>query len=221
MGTARGSALLALALSAMLAGCAGNKLPERFHTLMERSSSGAMAAAMPASSPAAGAPLYVDVLPVAVPAQVDRPEWVVRQADDSLLLLEQDRWAAPLRDELRGAIVDRLASRWGATDVRGVSAPAAAPWRVRVDVQRFESVPGREARLEAAWSIANSAAPDARRPLPTLVCRSVLQEPVSDASVAALAAAHRRALQRLVDAIGLRLRAAQAGQAVQCDSDSR
>jgi len=186
----------ATALAALLAACATSKLPERFHTLVPADAG--LGPAQAASAPrGAAAPVYVDVLPVSIPPQVDHAQWAVRQPDDSLLLLEQDRWAAPLQDELRGAIVARLTSQWGAVDVRGVAPPQASVWRVRVDVQRFESVPGREARIEAAWSVLST-----QRGTAALVCRSVLQEPAAQASIPALAEAHRRAVTRLADEIG-------------------
>jgi len=201
IGVSCGAGLLAL----LLAACSSSKLPERFHTLLPAEP------AAPATSAAMGA-VYVDVLPVSVPAQVDHAQWVVRQPDDSLLLLEQDRWAAPLQDELRGALVERLVARWGAVDVRGVAMPAAALWRVRVDVQRFESVPAREARIEATWSLSTSSP----RGATSLVCHGSWQEAVNGSGVAALAAAHRRAVVRLADTIGERLRALASGGSAAC-----
>lgn len=201
----RRSLAAALAPLLLLAACSSSKLPERFHTLLPAVPPAA------ASAPAGSAePLYIDVLPPSVPAQVDHPQWVVRQDDGSLLLLEQDRWAAPLQDELRGAIVARLGSRWGAVDVRSVAPPASAPWRVQVDVQRFESVPGREARIEATWSLSS-----ARAGSRTLLCQGSWVEPAG-ADVAALAEAHRRAVARLADALGERLRLLQHGQPAGC-----
>ncbi len=201
--SAPAAGLAAAVLAALLAACSSAKLPERFHTLLP--------AERAASAPAGGAPVYVDVLPVGVPAQVDHAQFVVRQPDDSLLLLEQDRWAAPLQDELRGAIVERLSTRWGAVDVRGVALPLPAVWRVRVDVQRFESIPGRESRLESTWSVSST-----QRGGATLVCRSVVAESAGAGGVPALAAAHRRAAVRLADEIGERLRAMVAGGTAGC-----
>ena len=194
----------------VLGGCvsAGSKVPERFHTLLAPQAA--------ATSPAVAKPVYVDLLPVHVPAQVDHAQWVVRQPDESLLVLEQDRWAAPLPDEVRGAVVERLAARWGAVDVRAVGLPPAAVWRVRIDVQRFESIPGREARLEAAWSVSLPAAASPPREASTLVCRSVLIEPVGDGGVPALAAGHRRNVAGLADMIGESLTAPGGG----CPADS-
>ncbi|HEX6706862.1 MAG TPA: PqiC family protein [Albitalea sp.] len=190
-----------LMLLGLVAACSTPK-PERFHSLLP--------AERPASRTVAD-PIYVDVAPVKVPAQVDHAQWVLRQPDDSLLLLEQERWAAPLADELRAALVDGLIARWSTIDVRGVALPAPAVWRVSVDVQRFESVSGREARLEAAWSVSA-----AQRGTTALVCRSTLVEPVGEPGVPALAAAHRRTAARLADEIGRRLQALRSGQPGTC-----
>lgn len=195
---------VAACVALVVAGCSSNKLPERFHTLVPSE----RAASAPAT---AATPIYVDVLPVTVPEQVNHAQWVVRQPDDSLLMLEQDRWAAPLPDELRSALVERLTSQWSALDVRGVAMVAPSVWRVRVDVQRFESIPGREARIEGTWSIASSA-----RGGVTLVCRSTLREAAGGAGVSGLAEAHRRAVVRLADEIGQRLRELHAGRSASC-----
>ena len=108
-------------------------------------------------------------------------------------------------------MLEQLVARWGAVDAR--SLPQAGPniWQVRVDVQRFESLPGREARIESSWSVLppRNAAP--------LTCRSTLRESVADAGVPALAAAHRRGVARLADEIGKRLVAMQRGERVNCN----
>ena len=69
--------LLAGAGIVALAACSSSKLPERFHTLLPAEHAASAAPSAP--------PLYIDVLPVSVPAQVDHAQWVVRQPDDSLL----------------------------------------------------------------------------------------------------------------------------------------
>lgn len=183
-------AALALAC-ALLGACAAP--PERFHTLLPNDPAPPMAAV-------AARPLYVEILPVAVAPQMNHPQWVVRAADGSLSLLERERWAAPLADELRGALSERLATRWGATDLRAVPHPVAAAWRVQVDVLRFESLPAREARIDSMWSLSPTAGAG-----PALVCRSAIRESVAQAGAPALAAAHRRAVARLADEIGQQL----------------
>jgi uncharacterized lipoprotein YmbA len=194
---------MAIAAGLLLAACAAPK-PDRFHSLL------ASELAAPAA-PAGVAPSVVDVLPVTLPPLVDQPQWVLRAADDSLLVLEQERWAAPLREELRGALLERLTSRWAALDVRTLPQAAGNVWRVRVDVQRFESLPAREARIESTWSLLSP-----QRNAAALVCRSSVRESVGDGGVLALAAAHRRAVAKLGDEIGQRLVALQRGEAAGC-----
>lgn len=192
--------LLALALSlAVLAGCSSTPAP-RFHSLLST-----QAAAVEAVSTVA---LPVDIAPVSVPPAVDQQQWVVRLPDDSLRILEQEQWVAPLRDELRAALFDRLAKRYGAVDVR--SAPTAEFVRLKVDVQRFESMAGREVWIEAVWT----ATPTAKGN-PPLVCRSSVREPVNG-DAQALAASHRRAVHTLADLIGQRLLAMYNGAGVRC-----
>ena len=196
----------ALALALAAGGCTSVEAP-RFHSLLP---STALAART-----LEGGPLYIDLGPVGIPASVDQPQWVVRAADDSLRLLEQERWVGPLRDELRGALAERLAQQWAAVDVRATPAPVGSGWRVRVDVLRFESVAGREAWVDSQWSASSLG-----NPARVLSCRSSLREPAG-ADLPSLAAAHRRVVTRLADQIGERLRALQAGAVAGCgDADS-
>ncbi len=192
-------ALFALLLSA----CSTTTAPTRFHSLLSPA---------PAAQEPAGAAIAVDLAPVRVPASVDQMQWVVRLPDDSLRILEREQWVSPLRDELRAAIMERFATRQGAIDAR--AAPGApAPVRVQVDVQRFESIAGRQAWVDATWSLQAAAASG---PLHApLVCRSSVQEDATG-GLEALAHAHRRVVQRLADVIGERLRAVARGEPATC-----
>ena len=197
---------MGLALSLGLGGCASDP-PTRFHSLLPAEPVRAQAID---SAAAASPPLVITLAPVRVPAQVDQPQWLVRLPDGSLQLLEQDRWAAPLRDELHAALLEALARRWGAVDNRTAPGAAPAAWRIVVDLTRFESVLGREARIEARWSIARSAAAGT----PLLTCGSVLREPAE--TPLGLAQGHRQAVLRLADAIGATLRALSRVEAPGC-----
>jgi len=184
-------------LTLLLAACATSTPPVRYHTLL-----------LPPAS-AAAAPTVTarpwQLLPVTVPAQVDRPQWVVRTADDSLAVLEQEHWIAPLADEIGAALSDTLGRRLGppslATDV----------WRVRVDVQRFESVPARLARLDAVWALQAPGGVPAATP-----CAVRLEQPVGGGYVA-LAQAHRELVARLGERIAAALAASAAGRTPACE----
>ena len=193
--TQRSRPLAAAALAALLAfpACTTAPPPTRLHSLLP-------AEPTPRDPAARGAPLFVALEPIRLPAQVDQPQWLVRLPDESLASLEQERWASPLRDELRQALLEQLSARLGIVEGRG----AAPPLRVALELRRFDSVPGREARIDGAWSVlpANASA--------TLRCTLLVRESASG-GMAELAAAHRRALVRLAEAIGASVVAVQAG----------
>ena len=201
---ARSCLRLAFAVGLLaLAACASDP-PTRFYSLLPAEPAGA---SMPAN------PIAIVLDPVRIPAQVDQPQWLVRLSDGSLQLLEQDRWAAPLRDEVHAALREALMLRWGATDGGNTSPGAARPWRITVDVARFESVLGREARLEARWRI---VAPTGG--VPAAACTSVLREPAD--STLAIAQGHQRIVVRLADEIGATLQALARNPAARCPAST-
>ena len=154
----------------------------------------------------AGPAIFLD--PIRIPVAIDQPQWLLRMPDDTLTLLEQERWASPLRDEFRYALLDILTHRYGAIDVRAV-AGGTAPWRIHVAITRFESQLG-EAWLESTWSLGQRNAET-----PALRCQSSFRESAGG-STAALAQAQRRTVARLGDAIGDQMLALHRGEPGRC-----
>ncbi len=185
MQTRRTLAAFAVAIATGgIAGCAGTTTV-RWHTLLP--------SALPASA-AAGAPAadsrYV-LAPFRLPAQVDAPQWLVRRADDTVTLLEQDRWASPLRDELRLALTAGLAAA-GAQEAIGERGPnEAAATRITVDWRRFESLLGREARQQGSYLLQPAAGP-------VLRCDFLYVEP-APGGIDALAQGQRKIVARMAD----------------------
>lgn len=147
--------------------------------------------------------------PVSVPQSVDRPQFVVQVAPNRVDFDEFNRWAAPLNDGIARAVAGDLAVLLGTPDV--ATAPAAnlnPAYRVAIDVQRFESVPGEAVLVDAAWAVRKTAGGEARSG------RTVARETVQGKGFDALAAAHSRALAKLSGDIAVAIRAA-------ADTDSR
>jgi len=167
--------------------------------------------------PASGVP----VVSVTIPSQVDQPQLVVRQADGSMALLESERWIAPLADEIRNALSLSLAHQWQAETgapipvAPAVSAtPPVAPARVAVDVQRFDSVPGQYALIDAVWTLTGGSAGQ------KVMCRSSIRIPVGG-GYPALAQGHQAAIEKLASQIArqaVKLRAADAATGTACDA---
>jgi uncharacterized lipoprotein YmbA len=134
-----------------------------------------------------------------VPAALDQQPIVLRQGAGELRLLERERWAAPLGEELRSALAALLGRALSARDVTGLPRPADA-LRIKVELRRFESAPGSHALLEADWSIARGS--DTQR----LLCRS--EHRVSTGpGIDALVQAHQQALRALAGDIAAAVRA--------------
>lgn len=144
----------------------------------------------------------VAIGPVTVPAIVDRPQMVLRLSDNQVLVMEQSRWAQPLEDELAQAVAADLAQQLGDLPVRVYpqNAGGDARYRVRIDVQRFESTPGAGAAIEILWAIRDAG--NARLG----EGRSVVREAAGDMGIDAVVAAHGRALAAVSRDIAAALR---------------
>jgi uncharacterized lipoprotein YmbA len=194
--TARWTARLSAAgLAAVVAIGCGTTAPARFYTLQSTAAAGG------------GPPAHYGVIvgPVSVPAAVDRPEIVVQVAPNRVELDEFNRWAGPLNESIARVVAGDLATLLGGAEV--ATAPLAnfnAAYRVTINVQRFESVPGTTALVDAVWAVRATASGETRSG------RTVAQEAVQGAGVDAIAAAHSRALAAVSSDIAAAIRAAAA-----------
>ncbi|MBR8345340.1 PqiC family protein [Burkholderia ambifaria] len=189
----------AAAAVAVLALAACSSPPARFYTL---SPAGATATVRTAP---ANPPFLIEVPSVGVPEQVAKNQLVVQKNGAQVDVLEQERWAAPPADEIRRALSDDLATQLDTIDVVNSAYPVGVPvYRISVNLQRFDSWPGKRAAIDAVWSV---------RALGTqavMTCRTSVAEPVGD-GYDALVAGHRRALDVIASqaAAGVRAMAAQ------------
>lgn len=198
--------ILVGAVALGLTGCAS--APLHYYTLVAPAGAVAPAAATPAPYP-------FELLPVSVPAQVDAPQLVVREGGQGMLPLNDQRWIAPLGDEIRGALAADLARALGVADMSGLPGNGRPRLRIKLDLRRFESVPGSHALIDAAWSlrlVGGSGGQDA------LTCSSRISEPVA-AGYDALVAGHQQALAALAARIAATARAYEAGGQPACPAD--
>jgi uncharacterized lipoprotein YmbA len=145
---------------------------------------------------AQGAP-SIAVGPVSVPDLVDRPQIVVRGGPNQVHIVEQARWAEPLRSAIARVVAANLATVLGGRVA--ASRNGEADYRVTLDVQRFDS--GDDAALiDAAWTVV--AKGGARR-----AGRSVAREKVQRKEYDALAAGHSAALASISKEIAEAIRA--------------
>jgi len=135
--------LFVAVVALLAAGCASTPAP-RFYTL----------SAQIESAPYAPAP-SVSVAAVTVPDVVDRPQLVVAVNANEVIILEQHRWAEPLKGELGRVIAENLSRMTGNAHIAAYPQNASlnADYRVLVDFQRFSGQPQGAVVLEALWSL--------------------------------------------------------------------
>ncbi len=181
---------------ALVLGC-GSTAPSRFYTLASTATGG--------GAPAVSTGVIVG--PVSVPAAVDRPEFVVQVAPNRVEVDEFNRWAGPLGEAVARTVANDLAALLGTPDV--ATAPFAnfdPRYRVTISVQRFDSVQGEAALLEAVWAVRETAGGKTRSG------RTVAREPLAGEGFDAIPAAHSRALAKLSADIAAAIRAASAAR---------
>jgi uncharacterized lipoprotein YmbA len=196
--------ILATALVLALAACASS--PVRFYTMVAPSDG-----PLSAADAGGGKPLSFDLAPIRIPAQVDQPQLVVREGGQRLAVLESDRWIAPLADEVHAALAGDLVRALPGPDLTGVAGATPAVLHIRVDLRRFDSVPGASATIEAAWSLrAGTAASPS-----VLVCTTTISEPVGP-GYDALVQGHQRVIGRLAEEIAAAARGLIGGGVPAC-----
>jgi hypothetical protein len=200
-----GKAAVAAAAGALcvltLAACSSPS--SRFYTLSTGDTSSTNAATAAVANPA----FLIEVTPVDVPPQVAKNQFVVQNSNNQVSVLEQERWASLPGDEIRRALSNALTRQLGTIDVFGTPYPDRVPvYRVKVNVQRFESWPGSHALIDAVWSVR------AVRTQALLTCRTVASVPVTD-GYDALAIGHQRAVQQISNEIAAAVRTLSANPA--------
>lgn len=187
-------------LSLVLAACASAP-PQRFYTLS--------AASSPAAPGLAGTASSIVISPVTLPGTLDRPQLVARVAPNRVQLLDQDRWAEPLKDQIARVVAANLARELPGVRVQtsrdgGARNGSSQPLRLLIDMQQLEFTPGEAVVLEARWTArpAPDAAADAHKEAGAAADaaregRVQLREPVHGAGLDAAVAAHDRILARM------------------------
>ena len=158
------------------------------------------------TEPAASSPssdLSVVVGPVSVPAEVDRPQMVVRTGPNQMRVDEFNLWASPLQSNISRVVAQNLVTLLGTPHVtlfpQTVSADAG--YRVAIEVQRFDAALGEAATLDAVWTVRRMKGDK------TQTGRTTVREAVQENTYETLAAAHSRAVTRLSQDIATAVRA--------------
>ena len=172
-----------------VAGCAS--APSKFYTLNATAKSDGTSEAHYA----------IVVGPVTVPTEVDRPQFTVQLAPNRVGVDEFNRWAAPLNENIARVIAADLATLLGTPRVATGSLANFSPdYRVSLEIQKFDTIPGKSVQIDTVWVIRKSVGNV------SLSGHTSANEPATG-DYEPLAAAHSRALSKVSADIAAAIRA--------------
>lgn len=135
----------AIAVLAVAAGCSTSK-PARFYLLDARSGATDVVALTNVAHRA-----FV-VQPVEIPSYVNRPQMVTLLPAGRLELAEYDRWAEPLQESIRRALIARLQGRLPGCTFETDSWSGGNREELRVRIVRFDCDSAGTCFLQAEWA---------------------------------------------------------------------
>jgi uncharacterized lipoprotein YmbA len=148
--------------------------------------------------PASETTLAIDVRIIHTPPQLNRSELMVRTGPTEVTLLENERWASPVNDEIKDALRLELQRRLGR--MTGLNT-AFAKLTIDVDVRQLEAEFGRYALLGASWSATLSATdPRSSNGARVTACTFRADEKIH-AGYAEIAEGYQREIAALAEAI--------------------
>ena len=143
--------LVFFAAPLVLAGC-GTSPPSKFYMLNA-------VKAQQTSGQVTSAPhiILLAVGPINIPDYLDRPQIVTLSTQNELAFSEFERWGGSLRDDVERVLIENLSGLLASDGVAVASwqRRTTGGYRVPVEVNRFDAVPGGSVLLKATWGIAS------------------------------------------------------------------
>ena len=138
----------------------------------------------------------VVIAPAALPEIVDRPQLVLRDVGNRVTILEQQRWAEPLRVGISRVVAEDLGRRLGSWRISSRDDALPNPdCRVSLDVRRFDTSRAGPAIEEALWAVV--CADGAKRTGRSTAAQPLASPVAGAAFLEAAVAAHGRALDAM------------------------
>jgi uncharacterized protein len=198
---------LSLLASGALAAC-GSSAPIRYYTLQRIDPASRIdTAQVPDSGRQSGAAMVVRLEPVAIPAELDRPELVTHTGPYRVRIADSERWAAPLEEQIRRVLSDDLAERLPAHWIADpLEAAGGDPRRLlSIAIAEFNADESCAVTLRAEWSLRGPGAGSNRG-------TEQIQMPANGSCQGTVAAAMSSALGQLADRL--------APAILACDGDA-
>jgi uncharacterized lipoprotein YmbA len=147
--------------------------------------------------------------PITLPAIYDRPQLVMKNANNTVQAYEYHRWASSLKGDIADVVSSNIAITLKISNVWSFSQSMQSnfDYQVFLDVQNIESKAGEDVVVDVLWSIKpstnikTSAKPSANVTATTttnvIMGRSLVREPITESGLNALVAAQSRAFSKV------------------------
>jgi len=166
--------------------------------------------------PASETALAIEVRVVHIPPQLARSELMVRTGPTEVTLLENEKWASPVNDEIKDAV--RLELQRRLSRMTGLR-PAPTKLTLDIDVQHLEAEFGQYALLEASWSATLSATGQRSTGARATTCTFQADEKI-DTGYIGIVEGYQREIAALADAIVAALASPASGMDAPCQQSS-
>lgn len=169
-----------VALLTLLVGCASSP-PTRYFTLSDGD-----AGALPQ-----GLTPSIVITQTTLPELIDRPQLIIRQSDNLVIVDELQRWAEPLRRDIPRVVANELGRQLSSSRVLSLPIDGQnfdADYRLLIDVQRLEAIVGQGAQVDIMWRLIS-------RQGKLITGRSNLRESIATHDTESLVSAQRRLLK--------------------------
>jgi len=177
--------------SLLIISCAGTSPKSNFYTLNSQINNTKNDENLNKNLPT----LSIHIASVLIDETVDRPQLVIRTSQNRVEILEQQRWAQPLKNEISRVVAEHLSAILATNKVTTFPLPAIKPdYIVTIQVQTFESKLSENAKLRAYWGVRRTA--DNMQVNDTLITTEGIPGAIIN-SYDALIAAHNQNLNRL------------------------
>lgn len=144
--------------------------------------------------------INIQIGAVSIPEIVDRSQLVISNVDNRVNILDNDRWAQPLRNEISTAIIAGLKHNLPNATITDSRIKAIEPdYRISLDVRKFEATKDK-VLVNVLWKI------ERVKDVKTINQDSYASESVNGSDNEQVVVAHSRALQRISQEIAIGLK---------------
>jgi uncharacterized protein len=142
------SSLAVACLAAVLCACTSSRPADQFYVL---------SALPPGPGEARPTTATLVAVKVTLPSSVDRSEMILNTSADAVVIMEHQRWAAPLSELMTQALAQDIERRRGdlLVSARSIERTGNPVVRVNADVTQMSVRRGDRASVEAHWRIAD------------------------------------------------------------------